>query len=249
MGEGKHLRFRVRDVARPRRRLRRSRSASARSSTATGASAATTSPSACEENRWNGTVSPQLVVRRIFDAAERLRGRSATGSKTQWKLDAAARSPDAAAVFAELELEHGWRSLFESERFRALLAAAAARPRRLTAPSAAVVRTIVRVVAIALLLAAAGACTAAAAPPVRVTVAGKPAAPVAGRAWTIRLAVRPASYRGAVRVSANGPKRLAARARGGRGAYRATLVLPVRRPLDAHAPARAGGRRGSAPSR
>ena len=50
---------------------------------------------------------------------------------------------------------------------------------------------IVRVVAIALLVAAAGACTAAASPPVRVTVAGRPAAPVAGRAWTIRLAVRP----------------------------------------------------------
>ena len=83
-----------------------------------------------------------------------------------------------------------------------------------------------RVVAIALLLTAAGACTAAASPPVRVSVVGKPAAPVAGRAWTIRLAVRPASYRGAVRVSATGPKRLAARVRGGHGAYRATLVFP-----------------------
>ena len=83
-----------------------------------------------------------------------------------------------------------------------------------------------RVVAIALVLAAAGACTAAAAPPVRVTVAGKPAPPVAGRPWTIRLAVRPAAYRGTVRVSATGPRRLAARARGGHGVYRATLVFP-----------------------
>jgi streptogramin lyase len=84
----------------------------------------------------------------------------------------------------------------------------------------------VRLVAIVLLLTAAGACTAAAAPPVRVAVAGKPAAPVAGRPWTIRLTVRPAAYRGTVRVSATGPRRLSARARGGHGAYRATLVFP-----------------------
>jgi hypothetical protein len=98
----------------------------------------------------------------------------------------------------------------------------------------------VRVVAIALLLAAAGVCTAAAAPTLRVTIAGKPAAPVAGRAWTIRLAVRPASYRGAVQVFATGPKRLAARGRGGHGAYRATLVFPSagRWTLTAFAPSR-----------
>jgi single-stranded-DNA-specific exonuclease len=122
VGEGKHLRFRVRDVDRRR--------------DAGSAIAFRLGPQLdryrrvgrydvafrLQENRWNGTVSPQLVVRRIFDAAdgyEPLRD----WLKTQWKLDAASRSPDAAAVFAELELEHGWRSLFESERFRALLAA------------------------------------------------------------------------------------------------------------------------------
>jgi hypothetical protein len=73
-----------------------------------------------QENRWNGTVSPQLVVRRIFDSAdgyETLRDWLAT----QWKLVAPERAAEAEAIFAELELEHGWRSLFESERFRALL--------------------------------------------------------------------------------------------------------------------------------
>jgi single-stranded-DNA-specific exonuclease len=121
VGEGKHLRFRVRDVDRGR--------------DAGSAIAFRLGPQLdryrrvgrydvafrLQENRWNGTVSPQLVVRRIFDAAggyEPLRD----WLKTQWKLDAAARSPEAVAVFAELELEHGWRSLFESERFRALLA-------------------------------------------------------------------------------------------------------------------------------
>jgi DNA-binding beta-propeller fold protein YncE len=84
----------------------------------------------------------------------------------------------------------------------------------------------VRVVAIALLLGAAGACTASAATPVRVAVAGRPAAPVAGRAWTVRLAVRPVSFRGTVRVTASGPKRISARASGRHGAYHASLVFP-----------------------
>lgn len=42
--------------------------------------------------------------------------------------------------------------------------------------------------------------TASAATPVRVSLAGKPSTPVAGRAWTVKLAVRPTSYHGAVRV-------------------------------------------------
>src|SRR4051812_10461629 len=56
-----------------------------------------------EENRWNGTVSPQLVVRRIFGADERF------DELREWlvgefRKPAAARSADAAAVFAELEV-------------------------------------------------------------------------------------------------------------------------------------------------
>ena len=76
-----------------------------------------------EENHWNGTVAPQLVVRRIFDADEgdeSLRDWLAA----QWKLAEAERSPDAAAVFSELGLTDDTRNrrpLLESEAFRALL--------------------------------------------------------------------------------------------------------------------------------
>jgi single-stranded-DNA-specific exonuclease len=75
-----------------------------------------------QENRWNGTVSPQLVVRRIFDAVEgyeELRSWLAN----QWRAGETAWSAEARAVFAELELaEGGSRSLLESESFRQLLA-------------------------------------------------------------------------------------------------------------------------------
>jgi len=70
------------------------------------------------------------------------------------------------------------------------------------------------------------ACTASAAGPVRVALTGKRTAPVAGRAWTVRLAVRPVSFAGTVRVSAVGPGRVRVRATGGRGSYHARLVFP-----------------------
>jgi single-stranded-DNA-specific exonuclease len=76
-----------------------------------------------EENRWNGTVSPQLVVRRIFGADpgyEELR----TWLVSEFRKPPEARSAAAAAVFAELEVGEaglGRRHLLESERFRALL--------------------------------------------------------------------------------------------------------------------------------
>ena len=81
-------------------------------------------------------------------------------------------------------------------------------------------------VATALLVLGVFACTASAAGPVRVSLAGKRAAPVVGRAWTIRLTVRPLSYAGTVRVSAVGPGRVRVRATGRRGSYRARLVFP-----------------------
>src|SRR5262245_23832452 len=81
-------------------------------------------------------------------------------------------------------------------------------------------------VAAALLVLGAFACTASAAGPVRVSLAGKRAAPVAGRAWTLRLAVRPLSFAGTVRVNALGPSRVRVRATGRRGSYRARLVFP-----------------------
>ena len=73
-----------------------------------------------EENHWNGTVAPQLVVRRVLDAPEgyeELRGWLAG----QWRLGEADRSAEAAAIFAELELGAGTgvkRPLLESAAFR-----------------------------------------------------------------------------------------------------------------------------------
>ena len=119
VGTGKHLRFRVRDGARD-----------AGSAIGFGLGAqldrfrrtgAYDVAFRLEENRWNGTVAPQLVVRRIFDASERyaeLRARFAA----EWRSKELSR--EGAAIFAELELGESasWRSLLESETFRALLA-------------------------------------------------------------------------------------------------------------------------------
>lgn len=61
---------------------------------------------------------------------------------------------------------------------------------------------------------------------VHVTRLGKGAPPTAGRAWVVKLAVRPRTFHGAAQVVASGPKRLTARARGGHGVYRARLQFP-----------------------
>ncbi|HEY7018335.1 MAG TPA: kelch repeat-containing protein [Gaiellaceae bacterium] len=61
---------------------------------------------------------------------------------------------------------------------------------------------------------------------VRVTRAGGEPAPRTGRAWNVKLVVRPRSFHGVVTVAAAGPARIAARARGARGVYRARLVFP-----------------------
>jgi single-stranded-DNA-specific exonuclease len=76
-----------------------------------------------QENRWNGTVSPQLVVRRIFDADARFDGLR-DWLVGEYRKPAAVRDVDAEAIFVELEIEEtglGRRHLLESERFRALL--------------------------------------------------------------------------------------------------------------------------------
>ena len=83
-----------------------------------------------------------------------------------------------------------------------------------------------RRVAVALLLVGVFACTASAAGPVRVSLVGKRATPVAGRAWVVRLAVRPQSYAGTVRVIALGPGSVRVRATGKRGSYRARIAFP-----------------------
>jgi len=119
VGDGKHLRFRVRQRGRD-----------AGSAIAFGSGAQLDRfrrigrydvAFRLQENRWNGTVSPQLVVRRIFDAVEgyeELR----TWLAEQWRGGEAVWTPEARAVFAELELAGGGRrSLLESESFRHLL--------------------------------------------------------------------------------------------------------------------------------
>jgi single-stranded-DNA-specific exonuclease len=73
------------------------------------------------ENRWNGTVAPQLVVRRVFDAPagfEELR----QWLVAEWRAGEAAWTTEARAIFAELEVDEGsWRSLLESPTFRSIL--------------------------------------------------------------------------------------------------------------------------------
>src|SRR6266511_1709736 len=76
-----------------------------------------------EANQWNGTVAPQLNVRQVFDADERYVERR-EWLKAEWRKPAEARDLNAAAVFEELELAEGGvrRHLLESDRFLALLA-------------------------------------------------------------------------------------------------------------------------------
>ena len=73
-----------------------------------------------EENHWNGTVAPQLVVRRVFDADDRFEELYAW-LRAQWL--AQVRDPRAQAIFDELEVDEGGprRHPLESEEFRALL--------------------------------------------------------------------------------------------------------------------------------
>jgi len=122
VGEGRHLRFRVRD---------RERGRDAGSAIAFGMGAQLDRlrevgpydvAFRLQENHWNGTVAPQLVVRRVFETHERyqdVRARFAQefGEPAGW-------SEDARRIFGELGLDGespSWRSLLESETFRALL--------------------------------------------------------------------------------------------------------------------------------
>ena len=126
VGEGKHLRFRVRQGGRD-----------AGSAIAFGLGAQLDrlcrtngqSPMrydlACrlKENHWNGTVAPQLVIRRVFEAPDGYEALRADLGEL-WRAGEGAWSPDARSVFEELELDEGvQRQLYESEAFRALLLA------------------------------------------------------------------------------------------------------------------------------
>jgi single-stranded-DNA-specific exonuclease len=121
VGDGKHLRFRVRRDGRDRG----SAIAFGQGSRLEALRPAVPYDVAfrLEENRWNGTIAPQLVVRRVFPTAPRyLELRDWLGQ--EWRKPAAARDPDAEAIFAELELRDGVRrDLLESALFRALLVA------------------------------------------------------------------------------------------------------------------------------
>jgi single-stranded-DNA-specific exonuclease len=74
-----------------------------------------------QENHWNGTVAPQLVVRRVFDADDRF-DEVYAWLREQWLADI--RDPQAQRIFDELEIEEGGpkRHPLESETFRGLLA-------------------------------------------------------------------------------------------------------------------------------
>jgi len=70
-----------------------------------------------QENHWNGTVAPQLVVQRVFDTPEAYRSLVARFER-EWKEP----TGEVARVLDELEAgEGGKRHLLESESFRALL--------------------------------------------------------------------------------------------------------------------------------
>ena len=74
-----------------------------------------------QENRWNGTVAPQLVVRDLVETPERYESLRAWLASEFRKQEG--RAPEAQAIFAELGLEAGGprRQLLESSAFRALL--------------------------------------------------------------------------------------------------------------------------------
>ena len=77
-----------------------------------------------DANRWNGTVTPQLVVREIFATPERYE-ELRRSLLAEWKAGSERWSPLAQAVFAELGLVGGaesWRPLVESPTFLAALA-------------------------------------------------------------------------------------------------------------------------------
>jgi len=122
VGDGKHLRFRVR---------RDGRDAGSAIAFGQGSRLEVLHPDALydvafrlEENRWNGTVAPQLLVRRIFRTAPRY-GELHAWLAAEWQRPEAERDAEARAIFAELGLVEGGprRDLLESPRFRALLAA------------------------------------------------------------------------------------------------------------------------------
>lgn len=120
VGDGKHLRFRVRQQGRD-----------AGSAIAFGFGGQLDRMRAeshfdvafrLKQNRWNGTVAPQLVVRRIFDTADAY-GDLRLWLAGLWRAGDAAWTPEARRIFSELSVDGGGkRQLLESPTFRDLLA-------------------------------------------------------------------------------------------------------------------------------
>jgi single-stranded-DNA-specific exonuclease len=121
VGEGKHLRFRVR---------RQGRDAGSAIAFGLGTQLDRFRREGrydvafrLEENHWKGTVAPQLQVRRIFDADERF-AELREWLAGLWRAGEQAWTLEARAIFDELAFRQtpGRRHLLESETFRALLA-------------------------------------------------------------------------------------------------------------------------------
>ena len=77
-------------------------------------------------NEWNGTVAPQLLVKRIFETPEEY-GALRTRLIAEWQAGEEAWSPESRTIFGELGLRSpsdGWRPLVESETFRELVSSA-----------------------------------------------------------------------------------------------------------------------------
>ena len=121
VGEGKHVRFRVRQYGRD-----------AGSAIAFGLGAQLERLQSgsrfdvafrLKQNRWNGTVAPQLVVRRVFDTSGAYEERR-TELAELWRAGEAVWTPEVRRIFAELAIDDagGKRQLLESPTFRALLA-------------------------------------------------------------------------------------------------------------------------------
>lgn len=121
VGDGKHLRFRVRQHGRDAG----SAIAFGQGSQIDRLRSVGLLDIACrlKENNWNGSVAPQLVVRRLFDTPEEYEALREQFAEF-WRAGRDTWTPEAHRVFAELGLDHqavGRRQLLESETFRSLL--------------------------------------------------------------------------------------------------------------------------------
>jgi single-stranded-DNA-specific exonuclease len=132
VGEGKHLRFRVRQHGQDAG----SAIAFGQGSQLDRLRAEGRFDVACrlKENRWNGTVAPQLVVRRLFDTPEAYES-VREWLAGLWQQGEDAWTADARRVFEELGLDPAQparrRQLLESDTFRALLEPAVFEPEAL----------------------------------------------------------------------------------------------------------------------